>query len=244
MCTASWSFDSEATVLCFNRDERKSRPRATPPAPRRIQNTLCIAPRDEVGQGTWILVNEFGLCVFLLNNYGAGTRRIDGPVISRGELPHRFADCVSVSDAFGRFSSVVDTEELQPFHLCFLDRRCARCLSWNGVRMSELDVTEGFLTTSSFRTAEVEAYRWVRFRALREAKGADAEAWHLRLHEDSENADPAFNPFMLRPESETHCMSIISIGDTEARFDYRPRVLDRFDWEPTARTVISLARPA
>ena len=243
MCTASWSFGSDRTILSFSRDERKSRSRATPPAVKTVGQTHCIAPQDSEAYGTWILANDRGLCVFLLNNYGAGVNHRTGRVFeSRGKLPWLFADCPDVGEAARRLAREFDPQSWQPFHLCFLDLRSACCMSWDGRALSETDVSAGFLTTSSYRTAEVEAYRRQRYDALLPGRGDDREAWHVAYHQDLAHSDSAFNPFMLRPESETHCLSVIVMDSDSLRFDYFERVTGQPVWRPRQRVELPLAR--
>ena len=70
MCTASWWVGVEETTLCFNRDDRKYRPRAKAPAVVETAGAVCLAPIDPQGGGTWLSVNRFGNSAFVLNNYG------------------------------------------------------------------------------------------------------------------------------------------------------------------------------
>ncbi len=87
MCTASWSVGEGRLSLFFNRDERKTRSEASPPALLTLDETRLLAALDPDAGGTWLAVNEFGLCVFLLNNYGAEAKRAEEPPAS--------AECIS-----------------------------------------------------------------------------------------------------------------------------------------------------
>ena len=60
MCTLSWlTTEAGYSVFC-NRDERKTRPVAVPPAILRTGGVAYIAPIDPEGGGSWIAVNEQG----------------------------------------------------------------------------------------------------------------------------------------------------------------------------------------
>lgn len=80
MCTATWAFrggpGAWTLELGFNRDEHRSRPKAHPPRLRRpaAGGRAFIAPRDPLGGGSWLAVNDAGICLALLNRYPA-----DGP---------------------------------------------------------------------------------------------------------------------------------------------------------------------
>ena len=57
--------------LFFNRDERRTRRPAIPPAVHRKGDTRFIAPRDGDFGGSWLGVNEHGVSLCLLNGYAA-----------------------------------------------------------------------------------------------------------------------------------------------------------------------------
>jgi Transport and Golgi organisation 2 len=62
-----------AARLAVSRDELRSRPRASGPAPVAFGDRQAIAPLDPVGGGTWVAVTDVGLAFALLNvNESAG----------------------------------------------------------------------------------------------------------------------------------------------------------------------------
>ncbi|MEM6455145.1 MAG: NRDE family protein, partial [Acidobacteriota bacterium] len=71
MCTATWRAADGGYRLLFNRDERRTRGRAHPPARHRAarDGTPYLAPTDPDGGGTWLLANAFGVTICLLNGY-------------------------------------------------------------------------------------------------------------------------------------------------------------------------------
>ena len=69
MCTLTWFHESDRYQLFFNRDERRTRKPAIPPALRQKGPSRFIAPLDGNFGGTWIGVNEHGLTLCLLNGH-------------------------------------------------------------------------------------------------------------------------------------------------------------------------------
>lgn len=87
MCTLTWSRPKEGGFeVWFNRDEKKTRPIADPLALRELNGVTFLSPRDPQGGGTWMLANEFGLAVCLLNQWELDTRPTSGRRKSRGHL--------------------------------------------------------------------------------------------------------------------------------------------------------------
>ena len=67
MCTVSVIKLSGLLRLVSNRDERRTRPTALPPAVSHAGGLRIIAPTDPASQGTWIACSEIGLAIALLN---------------------------------------------------------------------------------------------------------------------------------------------------------------------------------
>ena len=67
MCTVSVIKRSGLLRLVSNRDERRTRPTALPPAVSHADGLRIIAPTDPASQGTWIACSEIGLAIALLN---------------------------------------------------------------------------------------------------------------------------------------------------------------------------------
>ncbi len=225
MCTVSWTAREDCYRLYFNRDESRSRLRANPPQTRSKEGVSILAPTDTQGGGSWIAVNDQGICAFLLNNYGA-TRPDTGDRAfrSRGEIPLLCASRTEVVEAASAVRKL-DLEAFRPFILGVVGPGVdGRLLNWNGERLESRDSGHRFVTTSSFNTSEVESYRTRRFMDLLES-GADL--WNsnqqFEYHSDRSHADRAFNPLMSREDAETHCVSVVSVSVDSVDFDYYER---------------------
>ena len=70
MCTLTWWRGEEGEFeVFFNRDEKKTRSRAELPLKREENGMQFLSPRDPDGGGTWMLVNEHGVVLCLLNRW-------------------------------------------------------------------------------------------------------------------------------------------------------------------------------
>ncbi|MDQ8203271.1 NRDE family protein [Pelagicoccus sp. SDUM812003] len=236
MCTASWSVSATEATLCFNRDERKIRPEAEALAAHESENGKLLFARDPQGGGTWLCANEAGLCSFLLNNYGATAKlalqrkRFSGGR-SRGDLTIGCCQQASLPGA-ERWLRSLDLDSYKPFLLGLMSLGNSVVLSWDGCRIVRLASDIRFLTTSSFQTEEVEAYRKNRYI---EICGDDASLCSLRrrisYHFDTAHPSSAYNPLMRREESETQCVTMVSIRKTSTlmRLQTRPFEVDGFE---------------
>jgi uncharacterized protein with NRDE domain len=115
MCTVVIGVKGDGRFwVAANRDESLVRP-ATPP--RRWPNEGFVAPRDEVGGGTWLGLNEKSLFVGITNRFGANN---DPLRESRGHLvvdALRFANAAELHTAMGG----VQPSRFNAFHLVYTD---------------------------------------------------------------------------------------------------------------------------
>ncbi|MDQ8180196.1 NRDE family protein [Pelagicoccus sp. SDUM812005] len=242
MCTATWSVGQGRLSLFFNRDERKTRSQARPPAVLNDGETKRIAAIDPDAGGTWLAVNEFGLCVFLLNNYGAQARGAGalGHARSRGELPLRYASCKTRAQGVEALRADSFAGRYNPFLIGLADTDGVEGFAWDGESLSPLSFGKGFVTTSSYRTAEVQAYRESRYDELRAGREYLTPAEMRELLTVPLHPDPAFNALMLRQDSRTHNLSQIEVDRGGVSFRYWPVVGESRSLGP--ETQVSLPR--
>jgi len=227
MCTASWASGGGGQRLLFNRDERRTRAKAEPPERREIGGTSCLCPRDGEAGGTWLLVNEWGLCLAVMNNYAAVARGRPGKGRrTRGDLPYLLAMSRSPGE-FRTSLGKLSLGDFAPFYLCCWDRWGGYCrLVWDGARAGIEQDERQVVATSSFRTEEVESFRCERYATLMAAAGAgelgEEEQW--LFHTGRQHGDAAFNPLMSRPDAMTHSVSRIDWREGVIRFRYYERL--------------------
>lgn len=173
MCTLTWlpSFGG-GYDLFFNRDELDSRGPEISPVIRMQDSVRTVAPRDSEQGGTWISLNEFGLTACLLNYYPGPSpvtsdREAEATFRSRGELPDRVANVKALHEVRSRIQKL-DLQAYRPFHLVAVasEGEGLWC-RWDGTALV-IETAPSFLTSSSFRTLEVERIRRERFEAIGE----------------------------------------------------------------------------
>ena len=84
MCTVTFVARQKGYCLGMNRDEKLTRVRGLPPAKKRVNGHEVICPSEPTG-GTWIALNDAGVCFALINWYSVTDCVKDQP-ISRGEV--------------------------------------------------------------------------------------------------------------------------------------------------------------
>lgn len=177
MCTLSWIREGAGYELHFNRDERRSRRPATPPARGQRGGIRFLAPRDGDAGGSWISVNDRGLSLCLLNRYGDETLAGQAPVTSRGLLLISLADSVDLAELERRLAGE-PLPRFQPFDLvAFSPGSLPRRAGWDGrhLRLQDLGAADLPLTSSSFEDAAVIPARRESFRQVTGLHSPDSE---------------------------------------------------------------------
>lgn len=250
MCTATWWRGPGRIELFFNRDEQHTRMEAIAPAPHVHGHVRYLAPIDPEGKGTWILANLYGTVLALLNYYEVETGRGDegigppatltpiflgrprlnearGPArVSRGQLVKRLAGAESV-EAVRQSLQQAPLRQFWPFYLLVLKPNTGTVLFlWNGRELREGRHVDGMqpVTTSSFQTAAVTAYRRSLFEeqaALAGRATPESPDHLLAYHQRRCPERPAFGPLMLREDARTVSFSRVRVTAGEIVFTYQ-----------------------
>lgn len=130
MCTISFIPTASGFHLAMNRDEKRSRVAALPPAPFRMKDRRVICAR-EPGGGTWLAVNDAGLCLAIINWHRIESEPA-GKIESRGRIiPELIGqkDCDSVARQLQR----IELQTRRPFRLIVVDavQRSLTEWQWN-----------------------------------------------------------------------------------------------------------------
>lgn len=199
MCTLTWWRGETGDLeIFFNRDERKTRPVAEPPALFESDGVEFLSPRDPKGGGTWMTVNEHGVVVCLLNKWELEGRPIPSPK-SRGRLVWGMAGISSMTEVA---EYLKELEFYPAFTLVVFASGEERRWDWNGEELSESEATMP-ITSSSYCFTEVKAERERVF-----ASGKRGEAYHLSRGETSS----AYTVRMNRPDAQTWSRSRLVVG--------------------------------
>lgn len=224
MCTMTWWRGSDdCYCILFNRDEKKTRAPGRAPQVELISETRCILPRDPDGGGTWLLCNEHGLTVAILNAYQVEVNRLSEEFESRGRIPLNFAAARSVDEVAERVSSL-DSAPYRPFTLIAIDRQHESV--WEPGQRRELahslSVIQQPVVSSSFRSEYVLPERR-RLYSERQPDAAGLRAFH-RLGLAAPNA---VTPAMNRPDAQTVSICELSVSKErlKCRYEAMPRDL-------------------
>jgi hypothetical protein len=213
MCTVSWLPQDDGYLLCFNRDERRTRSPGLPPAEDQSGSVRYLAPRDGDFGGTWLAVNEFGLTLCLLNLYRVPGYTPPPAPHSRGllvlELARSPTGYAAMSALGGRA-----LDEVQPFSLVAIEPGGpALVAQWDGTTLTGLthDRPGLILTSSSVTEPEVGAAR----RALFAESGVVTPDVLRALHRSHLPERGRRSVCMHREEAETQSFSEVTVdGDT------------------------------
>lgn len=223
MCTLAWGLSGEGLWVVFNRDEQRKRPLAEPPAVHVVGSRQAIYAKDPVGGGTWFAATSAGLVVALLNRYPPDERLPVPGIFSRGQLVLELAESDDLNAALQRLKSI-RLESYAPFHLFLFSLKGGHYYSWDGSQLSDSGECPRFLTTSSYRSREVEAWRDKRWDTLAGDPHVPMPEVISLLKERS--ADPAFGLTMDRTDARTVSRIECVMNPQGQAFAYYPREVD------------------
>lgn len=212
MCTLTWKRTDEGMVLFFNRDELRSRLPGLPPTLHQRNGTEYLAPTDPHHEGTWILVNEHGLTLCILNHYPGLVLPYIPNAPSRGLLPLLCADCRDVTEAMDRLLAIPPTAYM-PFRFVIFGPAHAAQVVWDGktVSTAALPGTGGMLTSSSYCPNAVEPFRqalfWDKVGPIETASVETLDGFHR-----FPGTDGAYGIRMSRPEACTHSITRVIVS--------------------------------
>lgn len=232
MCTVTWWRAADGYELYFNRDELKSRLPGLPPEELELGAVRYLSPRDADAGGTWLLVNEYGLSVCLINQYPLRRPVPRGPLVSRGCLVRRMADCRSVDEIKNRLRGQ-DLFAYRPFQMIAVspDGADAAC-AWDGHRLAETDNPHASMpfTSSSYLTEQTVRHRRERFASIVAERGDMSPADLLAFHREHHVDVGAFSVFMQRDDAETVSLTQVVVRPELITMTYSQKVPGRAEF--------------
>lgn len=223
MCTVTWRREANAYEVFFNRDEKRARAAAAPPAVFGPPDNPRIAALDGQAGGTWLAVSSRGLTVGLLNFYDGQCAPPPAQPRSRGRLVLELIDLPDASAVAQELEGLA-LACYPAFVLLALDPRGGIVARWDGraARAEKLSAAHRPLTTSSFDPRAVVRERR---RAYAETIGPGeptADALE-RFHRGSHPRGGAYAVWMERPDARTVSFSRVRVGPDAVSFWYEPR---------------------
>lgn len=223
MCTVSWRRRARGYDLFFNRDELHTRAPELAPGIDQASGTAFIAPRDGDFGGTWLLVNEHGVTVCLLNDYAAAWRPASAsPRFSRGHIVLELGGVRTAGEISGRVAAQ-PLAHTPPFHLLALaPGEEPLLLHWHGAGLTRRqgEIAPPVLTSSSFATAEVIAARLRQFDRFVPRPEKPQLAELAAFHRQHDPAAGAYSVAMHRPDAATRSITQVTVDRTSVALTY------------------------
>jgi hypothetical protein len=223
MCTVTFIAQQKGYCVGMNRDEKLTRVSGLPPTKKRINGHEVICPSEPTG-GTWISLNNAGVCFALINWYSVSDRA-KGQPISRGEVVRTVGGLRSPGFADEAVNSL-GLKHLNPFRLIgiFPANHEIREWRWNRRRLA---VTHCPWRTQQWISSgfDESAAQYVRDRTFQQCLAATSEPnlqWLRNLHKShSPNVGP-FSTCVHRPDAGTVSFTEVVVKSGEGIMRYSP----------------------
>ena len=216
MCTVSFLPTASGFILAMNRDEQKSRVTALPPARKMNSAHVGLYPAEPDG-GTWIGVNDAGLCFALIN----WNEKPQGPTdIGRGTIIPQLLSCDSL-DGAGKRLAGLQLSRINAFRLMGMGGEQLRQWRWDGaaLEMMEQDWKAQHWFSSALDETGVNRVRAETVAASKATKTIE----DLRgLHRAHIPARDAYAICMHRPDAQTVSYTEVVVDSGRATMAYAP----------------------
>lgn len=224
MCTATWLRQQNSFILCFNRDESVNRQLAIPPQIKKIDDVDIIMPIDPEGMGSWISVNEYGLAVCLLNNYGASFNYEKRQWLSRGQIIRDLSTSTCINDVDKRMEAM-QLDNVRGFQIlaicCSNNEQLISSWIWDGTECQHVRDGQQIFSSSAFNTQPVVSNRQQIFE--RHIAEHEVTIDSLRqFHSTENNKDGSLGICMIRPEAQTVSYTEIHVDNDSVSMNYTP----------------------
>lgn len=221
MCTVTFAARRTGYVLGMNRDEKLTRVEALPPKPRFIAGHRVLFPSEPDG-GTWIGLNDAGVCLALINWYSVAAR-VPHHAISRG--------CIVTSAVGESFSRNVDGKlaaiplpRVNPFRLIGIFPGEREVIEWRWnlrqlTRQRHPWKTNTWIS-SGYDEPGAQITRMKNFRAALRQKSAGSLDWLRRLHRCHQPERGPYSTCMHRADAATVSYTEVVCSATDGQMRY------------------------
>jgi hypothetical protein len=238
MCSVSFLPHSRGFYLGMNRDESLQRLAAHPPAMSSRDGRVMLCP-TEPGGGTWIGVNDAGLCLALINWNEPG--RDARPSLSRGiVVPTLLA--AAITEEVHTSLNALPTHDIAPFRLlAFAPReRAAREFRWDQHTLEEIPHpwAPRHWFSSGHDEPRAQHERGAVARKAWQEAGAGRLPWLRRLHASHEPARGPFCFCMHRRDAATVSYTEVIVTPRTATMRYHDGPLCTAPHPTTARRIL------
>jgi len=221
MCTVTFIPRRKGYCLGMNRDEKRTRPQARPPAHRNLNGHRVLYPSEPMG-GTWIAVNDTGASFALINWYSV-PQRPENNTTSRGIIIPSIASAHTTAltqDSLGKLS----LRRMNPFGLVavFPDSREITEWRWDMKRLScrPHPWRAQQWISSGFDERRVQTKRSRTFRQKLHQSSVGRLDWLRRLHRSHLPNPGPFSTCMHRADASTVSYTEIVVTERSSNIHY------------------------
>ena len=223
MCTVSFVPNSRGFCVGMNRDESVSRPVALVPEVHFNDGRPCVYPSEPAG-GTWIGLNDAGLCLALINWYAVPVRPVNG-TISRGTIVKALLKARTLDDSYSTLP-LLPLNRLPPFRLIAIAPRERAIAEFRWDQDVLLPERKRWTANHWFSSGLDESLAQAKRGevCLQEWKKPHAGElqWLRQLHKSHLPERGAFSICMHREEAATVSYTEIEIADSFGVMRYHP----------------------
>jgi hypothetical protein len=217
MCILSIIKSEQGIVITSNRDEQRSRKNSLAPEIIDLGERKAIIARDAQAQGTWLLTDNLGRTVVLLN--GAFESHIPIPPYreSRGIILMNLFQEENFKSAFLFYN----LENIEPFQVIYLDPVQAFHCVWDGDQkhlfVVDLSTPQVFFSPTLYTKEQQLEKRNHFFKTLAEIDAIDSTQL-LKIHSNQNINSLDLSFFMSREHQTTKSVSQVELHSTQSRY--------------------------
>jgi hypothetical protein len=213
MCTVTFLPGRKGYRLGMNRDEKLTRAKGLPPQPITEAGHTFIAP-TEPGGGTWIGLNDRGVCLALINWYSIN-RHATSKTVSRGEIIPS-ARRATGGETVDIILAKLPLKRINPFRLIGVFPACQTIIEWRWdlkrlTRMNHPWRAQQWIS-SGFDEPAAQRIRGRTFAIACRQKTFGSLEWLRRLHRSHSPAPGPFSTCMHREDAATVSYTEVSVS--------------------------------
>jgi len=216
MCSLSWHHQKNGYEVFFNRDEKKTRGRADPPGLGQLDGVRYLSPKDADAGGTWLLANERGVTLALLNYWNTAAHELN-PTRSRGHLLTELLASQTSAAAAVKYLQGISLTGYGNFTLAAFDLTLDEgplVVRWDGESLSSIPPALPLCSSSFLPEAVIES-RQRHFQTLSDRDPETLWNWHRK-----EQSPTAYTVRMNRPDAQTWSISRVSVNHDAIHWHY------------------------
>jgi hypothetical protein len=222
MCTVIFSPRRGGFALGMNRDEQISRETAFPPARHQVGGRQAIFPHEKSG-GTWIGINDAGVCLALINWYSVPARVGQNP-ISRGKVVASLLSAVT-TNAVDEMIAKLALKRMNPFRLIGIFRDEKKVMEWRWDRKKLARKTYGWnygiWISSGFDEPGAQKTRKKVFTKALPQSSSGSLQWLRRLHRSHQLERGPYSICMHRDDAATVSYTEVTMTAHEGTLRYQ-----------------------